>query len=73
VAILGCAEFNSSNANKSVSSYVFSKACTEVNYIVPVFSVRWRDYHTFLNMMKQLVKCLGDAGKEESGAGHKDE
>ena len=71
VAILGCAEFNGSNATKSVSSYVFSKACTEVNYIVPVFSFRWRDHHTFL--MKQLVKCLGDAGKAESGAGHRDE
>lgn len=54
VAILGCAEFNSLNATKSLNSYVFSKACTDVNYFVPVFSFRWGDYLKVLEMMKHV-------------------
>jgi hypothetical protein len=40
VTILACAIFNSSNATKSVSSYLFSKACKDVNYFGPVFSFK---------------------------------
>lgn len=56
VTILVCAQIDSSDATKSVSSNVFSTACTEVNYFVPVFSFRWGDYHTFLDMLENLVQ-----------------
>ena len=40
VTILACEQYASSNATKSVSSYVFSKACKDVNYFMPIFSFK---------------------------------
>ena len=54
VTILACEQFDSANATKSVSSYVFSKACKDVNFFMPVFSFKWRDCHIFRTLMNKL-------------------
>jgi hypothetical protein len=54
VTILACEQFDSANAMKTVSSYIFSKACKDVNFFIPVFSFKWCDYHIFRTLMNKL-------------------
>ena len=54
VTILACEQFDRANAAKSVSSYVFSKACKDVNFFTPVFSFKWIDYPIFITLMNKL-------------------
>lgn len=46
-----CEQFDSTNATKSVNSYVLSKACKDVNFFMPVFSFKWRDYPIFITLI----------------------
>lgn len=54
VTILACEQFDSTNATKSVNSYVLSKACKDVHFFMPVFSFKWRDYPIFITLMNKL-------------------
>ena len=54
VTILACEQFDSTNKMKSVSSYVFSKACKDVNVFMPVFSFKWIDFLIFITLMNKL-------------------
>ena len=54
VTILACEQFDRSNATKTVSPYVSSKACKDVNFFQIMFSFKWRDYHIFRTLMNKL-------------------
>ena len=58
VTILACEQYESTNATKSVSSYVFSKACKDVNFFMAVFSFKWRDYPVFITLTSALPSFL---------------